>query len=102
MGLVISLTIFSFISFIINMHYSGKLIAYSMGEQIKDVVHLLAIGIFIFMVLQSIKQYFQLYLPPDFLVVFGFGVSFALLYFSIVMVADKELLRTLKNIYKGQ
>lgn len=101
MGLVISLTIFSFISFIINMHYSGKLIAYSMGEQIKDVVHLLAIGIFIFMVLHTIKQYFQLYLQPDFLVVFGFGISFALLYFSIVMVADKELLTTLKNIYKG-
>lgn len=101
MGLAISLTIFSFISFIINMHYSGKLIAYSMGEQIKDVVHLLAIGIFIFMVLHTIKQYFQLYLQPDFLVVFGFGISFALLYFSIVMVADKELLTTLKNIYKG-
>lgn len=101
MGLVISLTIFSFISFIINMHYSGKLIAYSMGEQIKDVVHLLAIGIFIFMVLHTIKRYFQLYLQPDFLVVFGFGISFILSYFSIVMVADKELLTTLKNIYKG-
>lgn len=101
MGLVISLTIFSFISFIINMHYSGKLIAYSMGEQIKDVVHLLAIGVLVFMMLQTIKQYFQLYLQPDFLVIFGFGISFVLLYFFIVMVADKELLRTLKNIYKG-
>ncbi|WP_201625784.1 lipopolysaccharide biosynthesis protein [Psychrobacter immobilis] len=101
MGLVISLTIFSFISFIINMHYSGKLIAYSMGEQIKDVFHLLAIGVLLFMMLHTIKQYFQLYLQPDFLVVFGFGISFALLYFFIVMIADKDLLRTLKNIYKG-
>jgi|SRR5690554_1095756 len=101
MGLVISLTIFSFISLIINMHYSGKLIAYSMGEQIKDVFHLLAIGGFVFIVLQTLKQYMQIYLKFDVLIVFFFGVSFALLYFSIVILTDKKLLKTLKDINKN-
>lgn len=101
MGLVISLTIFSFMSFIINMHYSGKLIAYSMREQMKDIFHLLAIGALVFIVLHTAKKYFQFYLKQDLLIVFGFGITFALLYFSILMIVDKELFKILKNINKG-
>ncbi len=54
-GLVISLTAFSFLSFIINMYFSGKLISYSIGEQVKDTINLYLIGGLVFSLLYFIK-----------------------------------------------
>lgn len=99
-GLVISLTVFSFISFIINMHYSGRLISYPMLEQIKDIIHLVVIGCVVFSLLFFIKNHLQAYLGHDLLVALSFTTAFFLLFLSAALLLDKELLKTIKNINK--
>lgn len=99
-GLVISLTMFSFLSLLINMHYSGTLISYSIYEQIKDTVYLYVIGIFIYVTLNIIKSYTQSYFNYDFTIIITFGSIFILLYLSITLFYDKKLFNTLKNIRK--
>lgn len=97
-GLVTSLTVFSFMSFTINMYYSGELISYPMREQLKDIALLVALGAAIFFILYFIKNQIQIYLKYDILIVLYFGVGFFLLFFSIVFILDKEIIKTIKNI----
>lgn len=99
-GLVISLTIFSFISLLINMYYSGSLISYKIYEQLKDTFHLYLIGLVIYMILSIIKEYLRPYLSHDFIIIIFFITIFISLYLLVVLFYDKKLLNTLKNLRK--
>lgn len=99
-GLVISLTIFSFISLLINMYCSGSLISYSIYEQIKDTIHLYGIGIVIYLILYVVKIYSQPYFHNDLITIIFFGVVFILLYLFTALLFDKKLFITIKNIRK--
>ena len=100
-GLVISLTIFSFLSLLINMYYSGVLISYSIYEQIKDTIHLYTIGIVIYLILYMLKTYSQSYFNHDFVIIITFGSIFISLFLCITFFLDKELFNTIKNIRKS-
>lgn len=100
-GLVISLTVFSFISLLINMYYSGGLISYSVYEQIKDTIHLYGIGIVIYIILYIVKRYSQPYFHNDFITIIVFGLIFVSLYLLITLSFDKKLFNTIKGIRKA-
>ncbi|WP_180070051.1 lipopolysaccharide biosynthesis protein [Acinetobacter sp. YH16038] len=100
-GLVISLTVFSYISFIINMYFSGSLISYSIKEQLKDTLLLYMLGGFVFLLLYYVKYNFNYIAHFDFISVFVYIFLFFLIYYLILSVLDKELLETIKNIRKG-
>lgn len=100
-GLVISLTVFSYISFIINMYFSGSLISYSIKEQLKDTLLLYMLGGFVFLLLYYLKYNFNYIAHFDFISVFVYIFLFFLIYYLVLSVLDKELLETIKNIRKG-
>lgn len=97
-GLVYSLTIFSIISFLINMHYSGRLIGYSIQEQIKDIIPLITLGGVVFCLLLSVKINLFFDASYDFLIIILFTFAFILLFFLIAMQIDKEIFKVIKSI----
>ncbi|WP_368570872.1 lipopolysaccharide biosynthesis protein [Acinetobacter haemolyticus] len=99
-GLVISLTVFSYLSFIINMYFSGSLISYSIKEQLKDTLFLYILGGLVFLLLYFIKYNFNYISHFDFISIFLYIFLFFFLYYLILSFVDKELLRVIKNIRK--
>ncbi|WLW67011.1 lipopolysaccharide biosynthesis protein [Psychrobacter sp. van23A] len=97
-GLVIASTVFFYITVIIDMHYSGRLILYSMKEQVKDIYHLFVIGGLVFLILYPIKFYYQSYLKYDFLIASVFSTTFIIIYLLVLLAFDKNLYQTLKSI----
>lgn len=100
-GLVMSLTIFSFISFIINMYFSGKLISYSIARQIKDTLHLYIIGGIIFFLLSFIKGSLGVIIHYDLILILFFILFYFILFYFILSVIDRRLLNIIKNIRRG-
>ncbi|EJO36133.1 polysaccharide biosynthesis protein [Acinetobacter radioresistens WC-A-157] len=99
-GLVISLTVFSYISFIINMYFSGNLISYSIKEQLKDTLFLYILGGLVFLLLYFIKYNLNYISHFDFISIFLYIFLFFFIYYLILSFFDKELLDTIKNIRK--
>lgn len=99
-GLVISLTVFSYISFIINMYFSGSLISYSIKEQLKDTLFLYILGGLVFLLLYFIKYNLNYISHFDFIGIFLYIFLFFFLYYLILSFVDKELLGVIKNIRK--
>lgn len=99
-GLVISLTVFSYISFIINMYFSGSLISYSIKEQLKDTLFLYILGGLVFLLLYFIKYNLNYISHFDFISIFLYIFLFFFLYYLILSFVDKELLGVIKNIRK--
>lgn len=96
LGLVISLTLFSFISYIINMFYSGKFISYSLLEQVKDSSGFYILGALIYAILSFIKVNLEF----DYIIlnVFFYPVIFFLTYFGLVFLFDRELFNFIKRL----
>ena len=99
-GLVISLTVFSYISFIINMYFSGSLISYSMKEQLKDTLLFYMLGALVFLLLYFLKCNFNYVAQFDFISIFLYIFLFYLIYYLFLSVLDKELLDVIKDIRK--
>ncbi len=99
-GLVISLTVFSYISFIINMYFSGSLISYSIKEQLKDTLFLYILGGLVFLLLYFIKYNLNYSSHFDFISICLYIFLFFFLYYLILIFLDKELLGVIKNIRK--
>ena len=98
MGLVISLVIFSFISYIINMFFSGRLINYSIWEQLCDISIMLAIGCILYGVMYRMKVFFQIFKLPDFLFIILFTAIFSAFFACLSLLFDKELKNTILNL----
>lgn len=99
-GLVISLTVFSYISFIINMYFSGSLISYSIKEQLKDTLFLYILGGLVFLLLYFLKNNLNYMAEFDLINIFLYIFLFFLIYYLVLSVLDKDLLDTIKNIRK--
>ena len=97
-GLVISLTVFSFISFIINMYFSGKLISYSIFEQIRDTFNLYFLGIIIYLFLSLIKNKSKYIFNYELINIIFYSGMFFIMYFSILFIVDKSLVNTIKKL----
>ncbi|CEA15292.1 lipopolysaccharide biosynthesis protein wzxC [Fermentimonas caenicola] len=99
-ALVISLTAVSFIFVFINMFYCGKLIDYSVLNQIKDVGKLFIAGLVTFLLTVFIREYLITYTQNNLLIISLISLSFSVLYLGIITITDKEIIRSLKSIYK--
>lgn len=99
-GLVISLTVFSYISFIVNMYFSGILISYSIKEQLKDTLLLYVLGMLVFLLLYFLKNNLNYMAEFDLISIFLYIFLFFLIYYLVLSVLDKDLLDTIKNIRK--
>lgn len=99
-GLVVASTIFFYITVIIDMSYSGKLISYGIIEQIKDVSHLFITGFLVFAILYFIKAELGYFLKYDLVISLVFPFLFIVLYLSLVFMIDKKLLKTVLSLRK--
>lgn len=99
-ALVISLTAVSFIFVFINMFYCGKLIDYSVLNQIKDVGKLFIAGLVTFLLTVFIREYLITYTQNNLLIISLISLSFSVLYLGIITFTDKEVISSLKSIYK--
>lgn len=97
-GLIISLVSFSFISYIINMKYSGALINYSISKQLKDILIMLLIGASLFTALYTIKNHFQTHIKSDLLSILSFSSTLSVLFISLSLIFDKELKNIIRNL----
>lgn len=99
-GLVIASTVFFYITVIIDMSYSGKLISYGILEQLKNVSHLFLIGFLVFAILYFIKAELGHFLQYDLVISLVFSFLFIILYLSLVFMVDKKLLNTVLSLKK--
>lgn len=98
MALVISLTAVSFLSVFINMFYCGKLINYSVLNQIKDVVKLFLAGFTAFVTSFFMREYLIIYTQNNLLIILIISFVFIGLYLLIIMLTEKQLIKTIINI----
>lgn len=100
-GLVISLNIFSIISYLINMYYSGSLISYPIFEQLKDTYIYYLIGGLLFIAFYFLKVHLGPQLHYDILVILVFCTLYTFLYFIVNLILDKELVLAIKTYKKS-
>ena len=99
-GLVISLTVVSFIWLLIETYYCGILIDYKTTSQIKDTIHLFLIGATAFIATLYIKTLILDTTDP-LLKIFLVSIIYLFLYLILMVIFEKKLLaliiKTLKN-----
>lgn len=98
LGLVIASTVFFIITVIIDMHFSTRLISYSVKEQVRDYSYLFIVGFILFVALYFIKKLIISFLVYDLLIVSVLSVFFICIYLTICLYIDKPLLNTLKSV----
>jgi teichuronic acid exporter len=98
MALVISLTAVSFLFVFINMYYCGKLINYSVLNQIKDVGKLFIAGFTAFVTSFFMREYLIIYTQNNLLIILIISFVFIGLYLLIIMLTEKQLIKTIINI----
>ncbi|MDC9499810.1 MULTISPECIES: lipopolysaccharide biosynthesis protein [unclassified Pseudoalteromonas] len=101
-GLVISATVHFYITVIIDMHFSGRLISYYFKEQLGDIYHLFLIAAMIFLILYYVKTYSGSFLHNDAVVIFTFILAFNLLYLTAALIIDRSLWAVIKSIVKNK
>lgn len=97
-GLVISLSIFSIGSYIVDMYYSGRIIKYGVLEQIKDIYKLLIIGGVSFLFSLLLKQCYGQYIESNFLICILFSLIIFLLFYFFVYLFEKEIAKIIKGL----
>lgn len=98
MGLVLSLTLTSFIFVFVNMFYCGKLIKYSVYSQLRDIGIIVMVGFLVFIAHYYFKSCFISFIEGDLLMVIAISISFFLFYFILTLFLDKMLFQSLKKI----
>lgn len=101
MGLVISLTVVSFIWVFINMSYCGNLISYPVFEQLKDVSHLFIIGSIVFTLSCFFRVYLTSFIEAELLIILAVGLFFTTTYLALIYITDRKLLLTIKSAIKN-
>lgn len=101
MGLVISLTVVSFIWVFINMSYCGNLINYPVFEQLKDVSHLFIIASIVFTLSYFFRAYIISFIEPELLIILAVGLFFTTTYLALIYITDRKLLLTIKSAIKN-
>lgn len=100
MGLVISLTAVSFFFTALNMAVSGKLISYSVQEQIKDIIRLFIISAVTMLISYYLHSQLILVLESPFLILSALTIAFLLLYFAIIYLFEKDVVALLLKVLK--
>jgi len=99
-ALVISLLIVSYIFVIINMFYCGRLINYSVIQQIKDIGNLFISGFIAGIICYYSRAYLINHLNNDVLLMGLIGVLSLTIFLLIVYIIDREIFHIVKKILK--
>ncbi|WP_026471757.1 lipopolysaccharide biosynthesis protein [Alkanindiges illinoisensis] len=97
-GLIISLVAFSYSSYFINMYFSGKLLAYTVANQIKDIFIMLIVGSLMFTVLYYFKAFLATWISSDIGVIILIGSLNTALFISFSLLLDKDLRGIIKDL----
>jgi len=100
MGLVISLTSVSCVCTAVDMVYCGKLIAYPLWVQVKDVAALFVIGIVTFCVSYLIYAHVLKNSGINILTIGATSVCFVAIYGSLIALFERGLVNQLKSTLK--
>jgi len=98
MTLVISYMVVSHISLFVNMFYSGKVIGYSLLEQLKDIGRIYFIGVFCLASSCLIKQLIINEIDNTLLVLTTLSISFTALYIVLIYLLEKNTITLLKKV----
>lgn len=96
-GLVLSLLIFSYMSYGLNSLISGRFINYSLIMQLRDIVICVFVGGAVYLLSLMIKTKYFLTVS-DLVVCIFFSSLYLLLYVPAVLYLDKELKSTILNL----
>lgn len=99
-ALVISLLIVSYIFVIINMFYCGRLINYSVIQQIKDIGNLFISGFIAGIICYYSRAYLINHLNNDVLLMGLIGALSLTIFLLIVYIIDREMFHIVKKILK--
>lgn len=96
LGLLVSYTIWFYIITMIDMYYSGRLISYSVKEQILDSISIISVGATVFIFLFILKSIFIF--KYDIVNIFLYTSFFIIIYLFLLFIFDKNLITTLKSL----
>ena len=96
LGLLVSYTTWFYIITVIDMYYSGRLISYSVKEQILDSISIISIGATVFISLFILKNTFIF--KYDIVNIFLYTSFFIAIYLFLLFIFDKNLITTLKSL----
>lgn len=99
-ALVWSLLAFSFFSYIINMFVSGKLINYTMKNQLKDSSLFFLIGLGVYMSLFFLKKNLEGFIQNDLIVIFFYIGFFYILNYFIIFLFNRDIYKFLLTLKK--
>ncbi len=98
MGMVIALSVFSILSYIIDMHFSGRIIEYKVFEQLNDIFPLVSAGGVAFGISFWLKDTFEALISSDLLQSIVFGSVLITVFYGFAFVFDREVFRIIKGL----
>lgn len=98
LGMVISLTVASFLFTAINMLYCGKLIEYHLWTQVKDVSKIFLIGLITFLISYIVYNVFLKDLSSNLLVIGIVSIMFITLYIIQIWFMERSVVKDLKSL----
>ncbi|WP_417265250.1 lipopolysaccharide biosynthesis protein [Brumimicrobium sp.] len=100
MALVVSLTVISYFFTAINMFFSGRLINYSIGEQLKDVSKILLIGVSVAAISYFIYNFLDNIVQSHLLMILAIGLIYTMIYLIAIVVFDRKMIQLIKNLIR--
>lgn len=97
-ALIIAYLIVSHLSVLINMVFSGRLINYSLWEQIKDIGRIYIIGAVVMLLTYVLRRYLMTLIESELLLLVIIGFSFVLLYLLFIFIFEKRIIVLLKKV----
>lgn len=102
MGLVISLTAVSFIWVFINMYFCGKLINFSLLQQLKTILPLMLIGLTSGLLSYYIYNTLTDLISNNLAIIILITITNSTLYLGLLYLVDKELLTSVRKLLKNE
>lgn len=102
MGLVVAHSVFSILSYMVDMYFSGRIIDYKFFEQLHDVFPLLSAGGVAFGLSFWLKDAFEGLISSDFLQSLIFGSALVAIFYAAAFLFDKEVFRIIKGLRSNQ
>lgn len=101
MGLVISLTAVSFMWVFINMHFCGKLIHFSLFEQLRTILPLMLTGLTSGLLSYYFYKILIALTPNNLVIIIVITIVNSILYLGLLYLVDKDLLVSTRKLLKN-
>lgn len=101
LGLVISLTLVSFIWVFINMYFCGKLINFSLAEQLRTISPIMVIGSVSGILSYYIYSILIELTSNNFVIIILVSITNLILYLILIYLVDKKLLISVRKLLKN-